>query len=307
MTTIEGLFKDMLANIELTSAQKDDAKTKYSGVVDCLSRHFNGRNRICHDQYLFGSYKTKTAIRPLESGSDVDVLFKISEEKYKQYENNPGGLLQEVRKALKDTYSTTDKISAWGKVVLVAFKDGTHNVEVLPALENEDGTFCIPNTSEGGYWEEDFDPRTQVDAFDESNGETCNLTRELTMLVKRWGRNITTLNYKSFRIVDDVIDFCSDVYPKGRGEVQYDEVMTQFITYIKSHQDKDHLKSISNHIETAHSRATKALQYRKEGKYINASEEWIKIFGDMFKKATEDEPQKNEARKFTAAASPWYN
>lgn len=110
MTTIEGLFKDMLANIELTSAQKDDAKTKYSGVVDCLSRHFNGRNRNCHDQYLFGSYKTKTAIRPLESGSDVDVLFKISEEKYKQYENNPGGLLQEVRKALKDTYSTTDKI-----------------------------------------------------------------------------------------------------------------------------------------------------------------------------------------------------
>ena len=289
MKTIEDLFKDMQADLELTSAQKEDAKTKYSGVVDCLSRHFNGRNSNCHDQYLFGSYKTKTAIRPLESGSDIDVLFKISKEKYEQYENNPGGMLQEVRNALKDTYSTTDKISAWGKVVLIAFKDGTHNVEVLPAFENEDGTFCIPNTSEGGYWETDFAPRTQVNVFDESNSETY------------------TLYYMSFLLVEDVIDFCSEVYPEGRGEVLYDEIMTQFITYIKSHQDKDHLKSISNHIETAHCRATKALQYRKEGKYINASEEWIKVFGDMFKKATKDASQKNEARQFTAAASPWYN
>lgn len=306
MTTIEDLFIGMLSDLELTSNQKEDAKTKYQGVIDCLANHFNGRNRKDGDQFLFGSYKTKTAIRPLDNGSDVDVLFKISEDTYKKYKDNPGGLLQEVRKALKAKYTTTDEIKAWGKVVLVQFSDGHHNVEVLPAFENDDETFKIPNTSNGGYWEQSFDPRAQVDAFQGSNAATSELTRQLAIIIKRWVRNTSTLTYKSFRVVEDVIEFCNANYSSGRGSTSYDQVVTEFFTYLKTHQSKQHRVNILNHIETAHTRATKALEFRKEGKYIKASEEWNKVFGDMFKLATQNEPQQASAQTFSQAASPWF-
>ena len=42
-------------------------------------------------KFLFGSYKTKTNVRPLSEDQDVDVLFKIPEEifiKVKAYKNN---------------------------------------------------------------------------------------------------------------------------------------------------------------------------------------------------------------------------
>ncbi len=306
MKNIEDLFCDMLSELELTSIQKSDAKTKYQGVINCLSHHFYDRSWTENDKYLFGSYKTKTAIRPLDKGSDVDVLFKISEDIYEKYEKNPGGLLQEIRKALKDKYSTTEAIKAWGKVVLVQFSDNHHNVEVLPALENDDSTFKIPNTANEGFWEKSFDPRSQINSFKTSNTDTKELTRELTMILKRWIRNTSTLQYKSYLVVEDVIEFCNNLYCNGRGGTPYDQVVTDYFTYMKSHQGKQHRKDILSHLETAHTRATKALQLRKEGKYVKASEEWNKVFGDKFKLATEDAQQQNEARTFTQAASPWY-
>jgi DNA polymerase sigma len=147
---MEENFSIFLDNLKLTQNQREDAKKKYEGVINCMARHFYDRSKNDGDQYLFGSYKTKTAIRPIEGGSDVDVLFKIDKDTYEKYKNNTSGLLQECRNALKDTYSTTEEIHAWGKVVLVKFCDGTHNVEVLPALEKDDSKFCIPNTEDGG-------------------------------------------------------------------------------------------------------------------------------------------------------------
>lgn len=306
MKNIEDLFCDMLSELELTSTQKGDAKTKYQGVIDCLAHHFYERRWTENDKYLFGSYKTKTAIRPLDKGSDVDVLFKISEDIYEKYKENPGGLLQEIRKALKDKYTTTEAIKAWGKVVLVQFSDNHHNVEVLPAFENDDCTFKIPNTANGGSWEKSFNPRSQINLFNISNTNTSELTRELTMIVKRWVRNTNTLYYKSYLVVEDVIEFCNSLYCKGRGDTPFDQVVTDYFTYMKSHQGKQHRKNILSYLETAHTRATKALQLRKEGKYIKASEEWNKVFGEKFKLATEDALQQTEARMFTQAASPWY-
>lgn len=76
-------------------------------------------------KYLFGSYKTKTNVRPLTEDQDVDVLFKIPQstyDKFDKYESNgQAALLQEVRNILKEKYTTTDTIKAWGKVVLVQF------------------------------------------------------------------------------------------------------------------------------------------------------------------------------------------
>ena len=304
MTNIENLFEDFIENLSLTDAQRKDAKTKYTGVIDCLAKHFYDRNSNSNDQFLFGSYKTKTNIRPIDDGSDVDVLFKIDEDTYEKYEDNPSGLLQEVRKALKDKYTTTEEIHAWGKVVLVKFCDGHHNVEVLPAFENDDDTFKIPNTEDGGSWEESFDPREQVNSFDNSNSDTDGLTRELAKMLKNWVRNTISLNYKSYLLVKDVISFLDDSYPNGKGSEKYDVIVRDFLIYKKNRLSSNDERI--SHFETAVSRANKAIQYEKEGKHIEASEEWRKVFdSSMFPKAKENEEREQDVYKFSTAPKPW--
>ena len=303
MKTVEDFFNSFLSDLHLTPTQREDAKTKYQGVISCLANHFYGRTRQDCDQFLFGSYKTKTNIRPLDNGSDVDVLFKISDECYKRYKDNPSGLLQEIRKALKDKYTSTDQIKAWGKVVLIKFSDGHHNVELLPAFEKTNGTFEIPNTENGGSWE-NFDPRGQIDAF--NNSKDHNLVREIVQMTKCWVRNTATMSYKSFKVMEDAIDFVNTYYPNGKGNHNYEEIMLDFLTSLKNKTYLSHLCPISSYIDTAHARAVKAIEYRNNGKYIEATQEWQKVFGNMFKVATENDTTKNQsARTFTEAASPW--
>lgn len=295
-------FSRFMENITLTDHQWEDAQTKYEGVCKCLDRHFYKSDYVPSHKFLFGSYKLKTCIRPVVPDQDVDVLFKITEAQYEKYRNNPGGLLQEVRMAIKDKYTTTDKIKAWGKVVLVQFADGTHNVEVLPALERSDMTFLIPNTENGGSWEM-FNPRASIAKFQASNQNTENLTCELTKIIKSWVRNTETLNYKSYMVTDDVIHFVNNIYPSGRGENTWLAVIKNFFTYrfVRMSNDDDRY----SHIDTAKCRADKAYQYNEDGKYIEASRELRKIFGDVFPLADCNEDVSMNEEHFISAPSPW--
>ncbi|HEW78414.1 MAG TPA: nucleotidyltransferase, partial [Phycisphaerales bacterium] len=152
---IQDLFETFYENIKITSSQREDAQTKYTGVCKKLHGYYypdspyDGRTKL-----LIGSYAKKTHIRPAR---DVDVIFKMPVERFEQYNDNHSNgqsqLLQDVKKVLEEKYPNTP-IRAFGKVIVVEFSDTKHNVELLPAWENEDGTFNIPNSENGGSWEE---------------------------------------------------------------------------------------------------------------------------------------------------------
>lgn len=290
-----------MENITLTKTQWDDAQKKYEGVCGCLDRHFYNSDYMSGHKYLFGSYKLRTCVRPIVPDQDVDVLFKITKEAYDKYKDNPGGLLQDVRSVLKAKYTTTDKIKAWGKVVLVQFSDGTHNVEVLPAYELADGTFKIPNTENGGSWEP-FDPRSGVESFQDSNTSSKSLTQELTKIIKAWVRNTTTLEYKSYKVAEDVVEFINSIYPEGSSD-NYLSIIKSFFTYKLARTSSSDAKY--SYIYTAKSRAVKAYQYEEGGKHIEASEELINIFGEVFPKADKNDETSKEKYLFTSAPSPW--
>lgn len=295
-------FKKFIENITLTEAQWKDAKTKYEGVCACLDKHFYDSEYNENHKFLFGSYKLKTPVRPIVPEQDVDVLFRIDYSTYLKYQNNPGGLLQEVRKALKEKYTTTDIIKAWGKVVLIQFSDGTHNVEVLPAYEMYNGEFLIPNTENGGSWNV-FDPRTPIKSFQDSNQSSNSLTQELTKMIKAWKRNTSTLEYKSYRIAKDVTAFVNNIYPDGADTGSYLSVIKNFFTYIFNRISSTDARY--SHINTAKTRVDKAYQYEEDGKHIEASEELRKVFGDVFPKEEENDDNTKSIRSFTNAPSPW--
>lgn len=98
---------------------------------------------------------------------------------------------------------------------MAQFDEGHHNIELLPTLEKENGTFLVPNTEGGGSWEI-FDQRAEILIFNESNNSTNGLTRELAKIMKVWSHNTTTMSYKSYKLLDMIIHFLEDCYLKGK-------------------------------------------------------------------------------------------
>lgn len=301
---MEREFSDFINEITLTSSQSKDAKKKYTGVCQKLYSHYYNGEYDDGKKYLFGSYKTKTNVRPLTEDQDVDVLFKIPQstyDKFDKYESNgQAALLQEVRNILKEKYTTTDTIKAWGKVVLVQFQENHHNVELLPALEQEDDTFLIPNSENGGSWEV-FDPRAEVERFQTSNENTCGLTRELTKMLKSWAHNTTSMTYKSYQRLDDVIMFLDELYPNGKGAMSYAKTVFDFFDYMSTRCGND----IKSYINTALSRSRKALEYDNNDQPKEASEQWRLIFGNEFPKVQSNPARKNESQSIINPIRPW--
>lgn len=302
---MEKEFKLFCEDIRLTPNQNNDAKTKYTNVCKTLHKEYYELEYDGKTKLLFGSYKTKTNIRPLTEMQDVDVIFKIPQEtfdKFDDYESNgQAALLQEIKDILKDTYSTTDKVRAWAKVVLVKMAGGTHNVEVLPALENKDGTFTIPNSADGGSWE-NFDPRKQIDEFQAINDNTNGLTAELGRMMKSW-KNISSMTYSSYELLSDIMAFLETEFTEGTDYVDYYEVVKNFYDYLKSYRNDSYTES---HIKTAYNRAVKAIEYMDDDKPKEASEEWRKVFGDKFPKVKENPKKESKmAPPIITPARPW--
>ena len=301
---MEREFLDFINEITLTQCQCEDAKTKYTGVCQKLYSHYYNGEYDDGKKYLFGSYKTKTNVRPLTEDQDVDVLFKIPQstyDKFDKYESNgQAALLQEVRNILKEKYTTTDTIKAWGKVVLVQFQENHHNVGLLPALEQDVGAFLIPNSENGGSWET-FDPRAEVERFQTSNESTNGLTRELAKMLKTWAHNTTSMSYKSCKRLDDVITFLDEFYPQGKETTSYAKIVFDFFDYMSSRCGDD----IKSYINTALSHARKALEYDSNEKPVEASEQWRTIFGDKFPKVQSNPIKKNESQSIINPIRPW--
>lgn len=265
-------FEEMLRRLKLTKSQREDARTKYHGVAKTLHKEFYETEYDGSTKLLIGSYGKKTNIRP---PTDVDLLFKIPAETFDQYYNYNGNgasaLLQDIRTKLSKTYPTAEKISAWGKVVLVQFSEGKHNVELLPAFEVDGGVFMIPNTEDGGSWES-FDARADLAAVDSADAETGGKARKLVRIVKRWRKKTASLTLKSY----DIEQYClSFLKTNSVDNKTWSATVLEFFTWLAADSSKD-----ISQIQTALSRATKAFEYEQNEQFVEACNEWRKVFGN---------------------------
>lgn len=271
MNELLNTFDDKL---RLTENQEIDAKSKYDWVCEVIHNFFYPN--IKYDwktKYLFWSYKKKTNIRPIIPEQDVDVLFKIPFDIFENYKSQkywPSNLLQKIKELLKNSYTTTEKIKPWWKVVLIQFKEWTHNIELLPAFENDDLSFTIPNTENWWNWE-NFNPRKEINIFQTSNVKNKWLTAKLSRFLKSWKRQNYWLNIKSYEIEDYVIKFL-DWY------ITTDDLL---IT-IKDLFDFIYKFENNTYLETAINRIQKSIDYYNQNKYESSVWELKKVFWDNF-------------------------
>lgn len=266
------LFHDRL---KLTSNQREEVKTRVLGVSKSLYEEFYDGNYDKKTRLTIGSHGKKTETRhPI---GDIDLIFKISKEdldRYQAYDSNgPSALLARAKTKLEQTYPVSDKRS-WGKVVLVKFTTG-HDVEVLPCYENEDGTFTVPNSENGGTWDS-FDPRAEMRLIKESNEKT-GITRKLIKFAKRWNNN-SGKTIKSFQIEFFCVSYLEAEFDP---EASWTQIIESFFVWFEL-QASDLSEDAVSRVATAKSRAQKARDYEISEDHINACIEWRKIFGRVF-------------------------
>lgn len=280
-------FKQFLDNITLSATQIEDGKAKRSSVCKVLnSKYWSSVSEVDNSFYV-GSWGKYTRIRPPR---DVDVLFKLPKSVYDRFQlrngNKQSQLLQEVKEALKASFSKTD-IRGDGPVIKVPF--ASYAVELVPAFPLTDGKYYIPITTNGGSYKE-FDPDAEYQAVADSNKKTNENTRELIRMIKCW-QSQCSVPLKSFWIEMLAVDFLSSWEHSGKSRVYYDWMVRDFLKYLVNKANSylwvpgtyeliwigDAWKSRA---ESARVRAVKACEYESDNDSIMAGIEWQKIFGD---------------------------
>lgn len=284
--TVSDRFDRFLSNLMLTQLQWDDGVSKHSGVRTCLNLHYYNRASGSANSMLVGSWGKDTEIRPPR---DIDVLFSLPWSVYYRFESKPGNkqsqLLQEVRRVLQATYSST-RMRGDGQVVVVPF--ASYPVEVLPAFELTNGRYYICDTNGGGHYKT-IDPDAEIAAVRNSNSSSNGNTRDLIRMLKRW-QDYCSVPLRSFCLELLAIDFVAQWQYRGQSRVYYDWMVRDFFVWVIGKASTyvfvpgtyevialgDAWKSRA---ESARDRAKKACKYEADGLPYHAGEEWQKIFG----------------------------
>ncbi|HEV2403777.1 MAG TPA: hypothetical protein VGS08_06290 [Candidatus Saccharimonadales bacterium] len=283
-------FNRFVDNINLTAADRTDAKTKYDGVAKKLHDYYyetayNGSTKL-----LIGSYGKGTAVRPPR---DVDVLFLMPYEQYARFDNYSGNgqsaLLQEIRSILKGRYPNTD-IRGDGQVVVVPFSGG-HTVEVVPAWKSTTGKYIIPNTHDGGSWKT-VDHKAEFANVADSDKRSNGNTRHLIQMMKVWQAE-ANVPIKSLVLELRSVNFLSTWQHYNQSATYYDWMVRDFLSeLIQKANSYCTIPGIDekcqygdawvSRAETAYARAQNACQYESDKDERLAAEEWRKIFGSQY-------------------------
>ena len=267
--SIQGQFERFYSKINLSVVQSKEAKAKYDGVCEQLHSHYYGGKYGGRTKKLIGSYGKQTNIRPPR---DVDVLFVMPRAKFGQYKNSgangPSELLSDIREILKEKYPDPE-IKNNRKVVVVKFAKASHNVEVLPGWKNENGTFKIPDSRQGGTWDS-FDPLSENRKIQDANSRTHRASK-LVRIVKKWQAN-RNAQLSSYNIEQAVLGFFQNIEEETR---PYSTLVRDFFQYFKS---RNKLGSIN----TAYNIAINACVFEANGNTASATKEWQGLFGPEF-------------------------
>jgi len=281
-----------LSNLELTQSQRDDAMTKVSSVGGCLHTKYYQGAYDSGNVVVVGSYGKGTAVRP---PSDIDIIYLLPVSEYYRinqvFGNGQSQLLQEVKRALADTFPRTD-LSADGQIVKVPFT--SYSVEVVPAFRCDDATCLTCYTADGGSWRAS-NPRAEYRAIADLDAVFGNKATHLTKMLKAWKREC---NVPLKSIVLEIAA-CSLVrqWPYNKQSIfWYDWLIRDFFAYLWQYKNGTaQIPGIQETIslgdewvsrcESACSRAVNACVYEYQDLGVLAEDEWKKIFGDQFTRA----------------------
>lgn len=175
-----------------------------------------------------------------------------------------------------------------GQVVVVSFCN--QEIEVVPAFEQEDGSFKYPNTNNGGSWPT-TKPKSEINTILVMDRKKNNNLRRLCKMARAWrnkhgvemgGLLIDTLAYNFLESTNDY---------DNKSYLYYDWLMRDFFKYLSELPDQDFYlapgsnqrvsvrKKFQKKAKKAYELCLKAIEADgQEG----ANKKWKKVFGRPF-------------------------
>lgn len=196
---------------------------------------YDSYSEVEHSLYV-GSYGRCTAV----DTSDIDIMVILPREEYDHFDSYRGNgqsrLLQSVRTAIKQSYSTSD-VRADGQVVKIAFSDEM-KFEILPAFASVDWAgntvYDYPDANQGGNWLSS-NPKAEQEAMRQKN----KLSNGLLVDTCRHMRVVRDSCFKSYHLSGIVIDsfvysaikdwhWCNPGVPSSSPKGSYEETILRY-------------------------------------------------------------------------------
>jgi hypothetical protein len=180
------------------------------------------------------AYGRNTAISGI---SDVDLIIRLPYSVDKQYHaysgNGQSALLQAVKTSIEKTYATTN-IRADGQVIQVPFTDGVI-FEVVPAFDNNDGSFTFPNANSGGSWQT-TNPRPEIKAIRDRNAATNLNLVSLCRMMRDW-KNKWSVPIGGLLIDTLAYQFIENWEHRDKSFVYYDFMCRDFFKWMAAQDE----------------------------------------------------------------------
>jgi len=276
----------------LTINNRSTISSRYKAITKRLNLDFwDSASDMTHSLYV-GSYGRGTAIRGF---SDLDMIFYLPYSYYQKYNryvhNGQSPMLQDVKKSLQKTYSTTD-VGGDGQVVVINFTDGI-TFEAVPAFINEDGSYTYPDSNDGGQWRV-TNPKPEIDAVS-SMDSICNSNlKGLCRMMRSW-KNKWSVPMGGLLIDTLAHNFIRDWEHRDKSYVYYDWLSRDFFEYLASQDTNQNYwlaagsrqyvwrkGSFENKAKRCHNIALEAIKYESDNFHRSARQEWRKIYGTTY-------------------------
>lgn len=149
--TVPQAFAALFSELEITEAEQKKASTQQQSVRTKL------RDRLeVEADYLSGSYRRRTQIRPLD---DIDLLLVLDAEAYGVNEDSfdpddagsTSNVLDLVADAIRDAYPTTTEIVRHDRCIQIQFSGTGIGFDIVPAYRFTDDEFWIPDERLGRW------------------------------------------------------------------------------------------------------------------------------------------------------------
>ena len=289
--SISTKFETFNNNIRIIDNNVNKIQRRYKQITKRLNLDFwNNSSETSHSLYV-GSYGRDTDIHV----SDVDILFRLQYETYKQYDdyigNGQSALLQAVKKALQKTYPTSH-IKGDGQIIGIDFDDGI-SFEIVPCFINKDESFTYPDTNNGGSWKI-TNPKPEKQEIKNKNDNWNKNLKRLCRMARAWKDN---WNVPMGGLLIDTLayNFLKNWEHKNESYLYYDWIVRDFFEYLKNQdENQSYWKAVGScqyigrtgkfeyKAKQCYNLALKAIEYEKKEYEYSANEKWKEIFGNKF-------------------------
>lgn len=284
-------FSNFCSNIAIPSDKRSTMSCRRKAIAKRLNTDFRGYSSESNCFYA-GSVGRNTANKTV---SDIDMIFIMPWSVYTKYNNYQSNgqsqFLQAVKNSIATTYPNT-YLKGDGQVVVVNFSDGM-KFEVVPAFENDNGTYTYADSNNGGSWLT-TNPKAEIKAIKDGDETTNNNLHQLCRMLRSW-KSKCDVPIKSCLLDTLAYRFLTNYEYKDKSKSYYDWMCRDFFKYL-SDIDKDkfcwRMVGSGNYIynfdnfrpkaKKAYDKAVSAIEHASSNYEWTSASDWRDIFGSDF-------------------------